>query len=602
MAKCAAQVSADSAWQAFTADVESTFVSLLTISSLFASRDIDLTLAVVKSQVESFTQRPCDATTLETLSAVYEAGVRLERRGNALHFHLTCLGGAPTIKRARDGTPTTEPMRERRSFAMKPAKIGNLPKILDGENVKLRAAIKRYRTKRGKGSVPPPLHEAKVTTAASGASSSAMTTAGDMAKGGSSSALAAVEDELTVWHEGDAVNATNVCSFLRAQPAYRGQLVHCEVSPARPSNLVPISDLPDGVLSAPLEEALRARGIVQLYAHQASALRTPGALVVATPTSSGKSLAYAVPAIQAVIQDPYARALLLFPTKALAQDQLRALTSLADAACPHLYAATLDGDVPKADRVQLATRAHVLLANPDILHACVLPHHADWKEMLSNLKLIAIDEAHACHGVFGSHVALVIRRLRRLCALYGAAPRVICCSATIANPREHAAALTGVSPHELTVVTADGAPAGMRTIGLWNPPKREPSALIEWHERLPPGAVRRRVSNLHEAAALLVTLLTHGLRTLAFVRTRAVAERLFECARDRLPAPLKPKLACYRAGYLVGERRATEEQLFGGALLGVVATNALELVRRRLTSAQCIDRTAPTTHSVARIS
>ena len=284
-----------------------------------------------------------------------------------------------------------------------------------------------------------------------------------------------------------------------------------------------------------------------------------------------------MPLVSTVLRDPYARALLLFPTKALAQDQLGSLRAFADVACPHLYAATLDGDTSRPDRLQIAARCHAVLSNPDLLHATVLPQHADWSELLTNLKLVVVDEAHAYHGVFGSHVALVLRRLRRLAARYGASPRFICCSATLANPQEHMLRLTGIDVADMSVIESDAAPSGQRIIALWNPPPLAPSALTEWHERLPPGQAKRRASSLHEAATLLTLLLTHGLRTIAFVRTRAVAERLYEAVRDQLPESHRSGLAVYRAGYNKEKRREIERALFGGQLLGVVATTALEL-------------------------
>ena len=331
-----------------------------------------------------------------------------------------------------------------------------------------------------------------------------------------------------------------------------------------------------------------------------------------------------VPAIEAVIAKPTARVLLLFPTKALAQDQLGKLSALAEAACPMLLAATLDGDTPKADRLQLrqrchvflsnpdllaygcslhhirlqppshtaaasltyGCRCHVFLSNPDLLAATILPRHDEWSEVLSNLSLVAVDEAHAYHGVFGSHVSLVLRRLRRLCALYGASPTFVGCSATIASPRAHFALLTGLPAEAIAAVADDGAPRGERVCAVWNPPERPPSEAdadpfcfredVEEEGRQPGGA-RRRVSTLAEAARLLALLVRHGLKTLAFVKARSVAELLVERTRALLPTEQAERLQCYRAGYSKEARRAIEAELFAGRLLGVVATNALEL-------------------------
>ena len=283
-----------------------------------------------------------------------------------------------------------------------------------------------------------------------------------------------------------------------------------------------------------------------------------------------------------MIAKPTARVLLLFPTKALAQDQLGKLSALAEAACPMLLAATLDGDTPKADRLQLRQRCHVFLSNPDLLAATILPRHDEWSEVLSNLALVAVDEAHAYHGVFGSHVALVLRRLRRLCALYGASPTFVGCSATIASPRAHFALLTGLPPAAIAAVTDDGAPRGERVVAVWNPPVRPPSdadaAPFDFGEaRPPPGGARRRASTLEEAAQLLALLARHGLKTIAFVKARSVAELLVERTRALLPPAQAALLQCYRAGYTKEARRAIELELFAGRLAGVVATNALEL-------------------------
>ena len=369
------------------------------------------------------------------------------------------------------------------------------------------------------------------------------------------------------WSPGDAVSVGTFCSFVQAQEGYRGQLTYAAAAPPREARTVPLAS---ASLSPPLEAALRARGVSALFCHQAAALQAQRAgqhVIVATGTSSGKSLSYMVPAIEAVIAKPTARVLLLFPTKALAQDQLGKLSALAEAACPMLLAATLDGDTPKADRLQLRQRCHVFLSNPDLLAATILPRHDEWSEVLSNLALVAVDEAHAYHGVFGSHVALVLRRLRRLCALYGASPTFVGCSATIASPRAHFALLTGLPAEAIAAVADDGAPRGERVCAVWNPPERPPSETdadpfcfredVE-EERRQPGGARRRVSTLAEAARLLALLVRHGLKTLAFVKARSVAELLVERTRALLPPEQAERLQCYRAGYSKEARRAIE--------------------------------------------
>ena len=574
-------------WSRWADELEGFYVAMLTIGHLFVSRDVEVTLGALRVGVERFTQRPFDESTVRVLCSVHGEGLQMHGSGDALVIKLSCFtangdGNAPSKKRTRAGKPPakspTTVMQQRRPFAAKPTRVGALPPLIAAEKVKLREAISRYVTRHGaSGSGPPLLHAPAVAAASTAATtaSTAVTTAADAA--GPSTALAVSADERP-WSDGDAVDASNLCSFMRQQPGYRHQIVHCAVTPPRTGHVVPLASLPAGGTICPaIHKALAERGIPSLYSHQQEALDASGHVIVATSTSSGKSLVYSIPAVQAVIADQNARSLLLFPTKALAHDQLGSLRSLADAACPSLYAATLDGDTPRVDRAQLAARAHVLLANPDILHATVLPRHAEWSDLLRNLKVIAVDEAHAYHGTFGSHVALVLRRLRRLCHWYGSSPRIVCCSATIANPREHMANLTGISAGEITLVAADGSPAGLKTLCLWNPPRVNPSALINWHEKLPPGAVRRRTSTLAEASRLLSKMLEHNLRTIAFVRTRAVAERLFERTRELLRPELRPKLASYRAGYLKEERREIERRLFGGELMGVIATTALEL-------------------------
>ena len=584
------------AWTAFFAELETTYVALITISALFASRDCEATIKNLRSGVERFTQKPLNKTALEVLRDVYANSIILQGDGDACVVTLRCLGAVHAQAAEQTQQPLVPPsgraLMARRGYHQPPPSIGELPALIAAEKTKLRDAMTRYQKKRGANRPPPLLRP--LSAAEKAAEKAAAASAAASSSAASSGAAVKVEEDDEAaddlpWSEGEAVDATNICSYLRAQEDYKDQIVHTAVTLPREGTKVSLADLlSQGTtpLCKPIEKALHAKGITSLFQHQSDALSATGDVIIATPTSSGKSLTYTIPAVRAVIDSPYARSLLLFPTKALAQDQLGSLTAFADSVFEHvgrganqgiLYAATLDGDTPQADRKQLARRAHVVLANPDILHAYVLPKHTEWREMLSNLKVIAIDEAHAYHGVFGTHVALVLRRLLRLCAKYGATPRVICCSATIANPKEHMANLTGIPYSNLTVVTEDGAPSGRRTLCLWNPPQLEPSKLIEWHEKLPPGAVKRRASSLNQASTLLSIMLTNGLRTIAFCRTRAVAERLFERAREKLPPSLRGKLACYRAGYLVEQRRETERKLFGGELLGVVATNALEL-------------------------
>ena len=310
-----------------------------------------------------------------------------------------------------------------------------------------------------------------------------------------------------------------------------------------------------------LEGALRARGVESLYSQQAEALavaRRGASFVVSTGTASGKTLAFNLPVLDALAADPKVRALYLYPTKALAQDQARALSELR---LPGLRAAIYDGDTEHERRRQIRTWANVILTNPDMLHVGVLPHHDRWGDVLANLRYVVVDEAHVYRGVFGSHVGNVIRRLRRLAAAYGAEPQFLLASATIANPGELARSLLGV---EATVVADDGAPRAPRTVAFWNPP-----VLDE--------ALQLRASALGEGARLLAELVSRGLRTICFAKSRKAAELVHRFAADQLDADTARRLSPYRAGYTPAQRREIERRLVEGELLGVTATDALEL-------------------------
>ena len=355
-----------------------------------------------------------------------------------------------------------------------------------------------------------------------------------------------------------------VAAFLRyltALPNYRQQIVHIEHIPAQ--------DAAFGKLDKPLHPALKARleflGLSALYSHQAEALNAIFAgknVIVATPSASGKTLCYHLATLEAILADKLSCAIYVFPTKALAQDQLR---SLKEIACPELLSeravATFDGDTPQAERANIKKRARVVLTNPDMLHLGVLPNHQSWSRLLRQLKYVVIDEAHVYRGVFGSHMANVLRRLRRLCALYGSNPQFICCSATIANPKEHAQNLAGL-PFE--AVARDGSPHGEKHFAFWNPP------IID-------EAKSSRRSPNSEATFLLTELIQNDIRSLVFARTRKITELIYLYAREQLPPPLAKRISPYRAGYLPEDRRQIERQFFDGELLGLVATTALEL-------------------------
>jgi DEAD/DEAH box helicase domain-containing protein len=315
---------------------------------------------------------------------------------------------------------------------------------------------------------------------------------------------------------------------------------------------------------APLPDSLDPRvrdaiGVPELYAHQRemwdAAQRGEHAMVT-TGTASGKTLAFNLPVLDALAREPKSRALYLYPTKALAQDQFRALAALR---VPGLRPAIYDGDTPIEQRRLIRTTANAILSNPDMLHVGVLPNHDRWGDVLANLCFVVVDEAHVYRGVFGSHVANVLRRLRRLAAIYGAEPRFLLASATISNPAELGRELLGLP---VTLVRHDAAPRAARTIVLWNPP------LVDEELGL-------RGSPLAEAARLQAELVQRGIRTLTFAKSRKAAELIHRFTAERLGDDAR--LSPYRAGYTREQRREIERRLAEGELLGVSATNALEL-------------------------
>jgi len=333
-----------------------------------------------------------------------------------------------------------------------------------------------------------------------------------------------------------------------------GRLVHLERLPARPARYAEPAQ--------PLPPALRAAlGERRLWSHQAEALdllRAGRSVVVATGTASGKSLCYQLPIAEAALERPAGTALLLFPTKALAQDQLRALTALG---IPGLVPVTYDGDTLPEARTWARRHATAVLTNPEMLHAGILPAHGRWATFLRRLRYVVIDELHVFRGIFGSHLGHVLRRLRRLCARYGADPTFVCSSATIGEPATLASALTG---QPVTAVTDDGSPRGERLFALWNPPLLDE-------------VTGTRASANVETATLLAELVRAGRRSVGFCRSRRGTEVVTAAVRRRLPEDLALRVRSYRSGYLAAERREIEAELFTGRLLGVVATTALEL-------------------------
>ncbi|NLG84700.1 MAG: DEAD/DEAH box helicase, partial [Firmicutes bacterium] len=350
---------------------------------------------------------------------------------------------------------------------------------------------------------------------------------------------------------------------MTASRAYRGQLAYVKELPVREARYAE--------LEPPLPPALAARlvelGITNIFLHQTAAIasvRSGRNVVVTTGTASGKSLCYHLPVLERLLLDPQARALYLFPTKALAQDQLRGLFRLGEGVLPPEQVGTYDGDTPSHQRRKLRDEGRLILTNPDMLHQGILPRHPAWGHFFGRLSFVVIDEIHTYRGIFGANVANVLRRLRRVCRHYGSEPIFIACSATIANPRELAERLVG---GEFTLVDEDGAPRGPKVFAFWNPP------------RLDEGTGERRSAN-SEAAELLAALVGEGVRTIAFGRARVVAELLQRYAAElvaRRHPGLAKKIRAYRGGYLPAERREIERQLFAGDLLAVTATNALEL-------------------------
>jgi len=304
---------------------------------------------------------------------------------------------------------------------------------------------------------------------------------------------------------------------------------------------------------------LAERGVERLYLHQAqaiTAIRDGRHIVLAVGTASGKSLAFQVPIMETLHNDPRRSALLLYPTKALAQDQARSLRSFR---IPTISASIYDGDTPTETRVEIRRRANVVLTNPDMLHMGILPFHDRWGDFLHRLAFVVVDEIHNLRGVFGTHVAFVLRRLRRLCAHYGAFPTFILASATIGNAAELASNLTGL---EVEPIAADYSPTGDRTYALWNPGLTDPELGL-------------RRSALSDATSVFSFLVDHGRKTIAFARGRKSTELMYRWVQGRVTKD--KNIATYRGGYTPAQRRQIEERLFGGELDGVIATNALEL-------------------------
>ena len=353
-----------------------------------------------------------------------------------------------------------------------------------------------------------------------------------------------------------------VLARLLDEPSLARGVVHHERIPAREADWAPMPDWLDPRIRA----GLAGRGIERLYRHQAEAIGAAHEghdVVVVTPTASGKSLCYTVPILQAIAEDRAARALCLFPTKALGQDQVAELATLAGLAGLDVSTAAYDGDTPAPIRSAIRKAGQIVVTNPDMLHSAILPHHTKWFQLFEQVRYIVVDELHMYRGVFGSHVANVLRRLLRLCAHYGSAPVIVSCSATIGNPAELARIVTG---RPARLVDRNGAPAGARHILLVDPPILD-------------AATGARGSALTLAERWALPFLRAGRQTVVFGRSRVAVEIMLRNLREALRQDFGPRsrLRGYRGGYLPTERRAIERGLREGEVLGVVATNALEL-------------------------
>ncbi len=357
-------------------------------------------------------------------------------------------------------------------------------------------------------------------------------------------------------------DVASVLARILDEPSLARGVLHHAVQPAREAATVPFPAWLDPRIAAALEQ----RGIDALYTHQGEALaavREGRDVCVVTPTASGKSLCYELPVLQALAEDPSARALWLFPTKALGEDQAVSFRELAQAAALPVSASTYDGDTPAPIRSTIRTAGQVVVTNPDMLHAAILPHHTKWFQLFEQVRVIVIDELHTYRGLFGSHAANVLRRLLRICAHYGSKPVIVTCSATIANPGELAGLLTGRQP---LVVDRNGAPNGERHLLFVDPPVIDAAS----------GA---RGSALGLAQRWALPFIRAGRQTIVFGPSRTGVEVILSGLRESLRESFGPRTRVrgYRGGYLPTERRAIEAGLRDGEVLGVVSTNALEL-------------------------
>jgi len=346
---------------------------------------------------------------------------------------------------------------------------------------------------------------------------------------------------------------------LKGSRRYRGRIVHVQHIPARQPAYAEI----DPPIEGHLRDVLQRQGIRRLYTHQAEAIscvRSGEHVIVVTSTASGKTLCYNIPVLESLERDPRARALYIYPTKALAQDQL---SKLLQYELPYVKPATYDGDTPKRDRPFIKAVRNIVLTNPDMLHVGVLPYHTTWSDFFRNLKYVVLDEVHGYRGVFGAHVANIMRRLRRVAHYYGSSPQFICASATVREPGELFRNLTGL---DARVIENDGSPSGEKLFVFWNPPFVHSKG-------------ERRSSN-SEAVELFCRLVESGIRTIVFTKSRKAAELILRYTRKKLKergSAYVERIMSYRAGYRPAERREIERRLFSGELVGVTSTTALEV-------------------------
>ncbi|MCC6696921.1 MAG: DEAD/DEAH box helicase [Candidatus Hydrogenedentes bacterium] len=358
------------------------------------------------------------------------------------------------------------------------------------------------------------------------------------------------------------MNVAQLLDRLKSDPQIRKNLTAWKTVPPRPPRH---GGYPDG-LNPRLVDALKARGIHDLYVHQTEAVQAVLSgrdICIVTPTASGKTLCYNIPVLNKLMENPNARALYLFPTKALSQDQVNELKTTIDDLKVKIGTYTFDGDTPGSARKAIRNAGHIVVTNPDMLHTGILPHHTIWMKLFENLEFVVIDELHHYRGVFGSHLANVIRRLKRICAFYGANPRFICCSATIQNPQEMA---ERIIEKPVQLIDNNGAPTGERHFLFYNPPVVNAELGI-------------RQSSVKETNRLATQMLSRDIQSIIFARSRLRVEILTTYLKEAVRKLGKDHnlVRGYRGGYLPTERRAIEKGLRDGEIMAVVSTNALEL-------------------------